>query len=255
MENRSGAPVALTIVGSGRAGSSIAAAVRQVGIDVTVVGRTFGPEAISGRCVLLCVPDSEIRAAAAALTPADGPPRAVGHISGATTLGPLAEAGATDGTFSLHPLQTIPEPDTDLTGAHAAVSGSSPEMLALATGLAEAAGMHAFQVREEDRAVYHAAASIASNFLVALEQTAADLLGDIGIEQPREVLAPLVSRTLENWIAAGPDALTGPIARGDRVTVDRHREALAESSPEVLSLYNAMAGRTAALVGAVEVPQ
>ncbi len=153
----------------------------------------------------------------------------------------------------MHPLQTIPGPDTALNGAHAAVSGSSPQMIALATGLAEALGMQAFTVREEDRAVYHAAASIASNFLVALEQSAADLLSGIGIEQPREVLAPLAGRSLENWIAAGPDALTGPIARGDQATVDRHREALADRSPDALSFYDVLAERTAALARPVEV--
>jgi predicted short-subunit dehydrogenase-like oxidoreductase (DUF2520 family) len=253
MENRSGAPAALTIVGSGRAGSSIAAAAGRSGIEVIAAGRDFGPDEVSGHCVLLCVPDAEIAAAAAKIQQFGASPYAVGHVSGATRLGPLSGAGPAAGTFSMHPLQTIPTPDTDLSGAHAAVSGSTPDMLALATGLAEALGMHPFEVREEDRGSYHAAASIASNFLVALEQTAADLLDRIGVEQPREVLAPLVRRSLENWIAGGPGALTGPIARGDRVTVDRHREALAATAPEMLALYDTMAGRTAALAGASEV--
>jgi predicted short-subunit dehydrogenase-like oxidoreductase (DUF2520 family) len=253
MENQSGAPAALTIVGPGRAGNSIAAAARSAGIDVAVAGRSFEADAVSRRCVLLCVPDSEIPSAVAALVATGGTPDALGHVSGATTLEPLAGAGTSAGTFSMHPLQTIPRPDTDLAGAHAAVSGSSPEMISLATGLAGSIGMHAFHVREPDRAVYHAAASIASNFLVTLEQSAADLLAGIGVDQPRDVLAPLVSRSLENWIAAGPDALTGPIARGDRVTVDRHREALRDRSPGLVTLYDALAERTTALVTAVEV--
>lgn len=253
MENQSGAPVALTIVGPGRAGSSIAAAARSAGVDVSVVARSFETDLLSGRCVLLCVPDSEIAVAAAALRAAGATPAVLGHVSGATTLEALAAADATVGTFSMHPLQTIPDPDTDLTDCHAAVSGSSPEMLSFATGLAQSIGMHPFHVPESDRAVYHAAATVASNFLIALEQSAADLLTGIGIDQPREVLAPLVNRSLDNWIAAGPDALTGPIARGDRVTVERHREALGGSAPGLLPLYDALAECTTALASPVEV--
>jgi predicted short-subunit dehydrogenase-like oxidoreductase (DUF2520 family) len=110
--------------------------------------------------------------------------------------------------------------------------------------------MEPFEVAEEDRATYHAAASIASNFLIALEESAAGLLGDIAVERPREVLAPLVRRSLENWIEHGPAALTGPIARGDVVTVERHRDALRRSDPGLLAMYDAMAERTSLIAGA-----
>ncbi len=107
--------------------------------------------------------------------------------------------------------------------------------------------MRPFELPEERRAAYHAAASIASNLLVALEESSAELLERIGVEDARELLAPLVLRTAANWAERGPEALTGPIARGDAATVERHRAALRESAPELLPLYEALADRAAEL--------
>ena len=89
--------------------------------------------------------------------------------------------------------------------------------------------MRPFEIPEERRAAYHAAASIASNFLVALEESAAGLLAEAGAPDARELLAPLVLRTAANWSERGAAALTGPIARGDEATVARHLEALRET--------------------------
>jgi predicted short-subunit dehydrogenase-like oxidoreductase (DUF2520 family) len=107
--------------------------------------------------------------------------------------------------------------------------------------------MRPFELADEQRAAYHAAACIASNFLVALEESAVDLLGAAGIDEPRELLAPLVLRTAANWSERGPASLTGPIARGDERTVERHLEALTTSAPELLPLYRTLAERTMAL--------
>jgi predicted short-subunit dehydrogenase-like oxidoreductase (DUF2520 family) len=173
----------------------------------------------------------------------------VGHVSGATTLDALAparERGAE--TFSLHPLQTILDGSADLTGAPGAVSGSSAAALRLAERLAGRLGMRPFEVPEERRAAYHAAASIASNLLVALEESSAELLDRIGIEDARELLAPLVLRTAANWAERGPEALTGPIARGDEATVARQRAAVEERTPELLALWDALEGSTRELV-------
>jgi len=128
-------------------------------------------------------------------------------------------------------------------GAGAAVAGSTPAARAFAEQLAADLGMTAIEVPDEDRAAYHAAASIASNFLVTLEAAAEQLLG-----HDREVLAPLVRATVENWAALGPErALTGPIARGDEATVARQRAAVAERTPELLPLFDTMADATRAL--------
>ena len=109
--------------------------------------------------------------------------------------------------------------------------------------------MSPFEVAEERRAAYHAAAAIASNFLVALEESAAELLDSCGVDDARELLAPLVLRTAANWAEHGPEALTGPIARGDEATVARHLAALAEADPDLLDLYRTLAERTAAVAG------
>ena len=233
----------IAIVGAGRAGSSIAAAARGAGLEVDIGSRELVPGGAS--IVLLCVPDDAIRDACRALAPSLAPDTLVGHVSGATGLGALssaAEAGCE--TFSLHPLQTIPTTETDLAGAPCAIAASSPRGAAMAHELAERLAMRPFDVPEEGRAAYHAAASMASNFLIALEESAAQLMRSAGIEDPREVLAPLVLRTAANWADSGAAALTGPIARGDEETVALHLDALAETAPELRPLYEALAQRT-----------
>lgn len=196
------------------------------------------------RVVLLCVPDAEIAAAAACVPP--GP--LVGHCSGATTLAPLAPHEA----FSLHPLMTVPEGARGAStfgGAGAAVAGSSPHALATARALAERLGMAPVTIDDEDRAAYHAAASMASNFLVALEGAAEELLATTGAD--RKLLVPLVRATVESWATLGPErALTGPIARGDQETVARQRAAIADRAPHLLELFDALAATTRDLAGA-----
>jgi len=239
-------PETLAILGDGRAGGSIAAAARNAGMEVSVHGRNGGIG--DARTVLICVPDAAIREVCERIAPALRPGTRAGHVSGATGLDALAAASsAGSDTFSLHPLQTIPTPRTDLAGALCAISGSSAEVLAFAHSLAQSLGMQPFEVPEEGRAAYHAAASMASNFLVALEESAVGLLDAAGVANSREVLAPLVLRTAANWVDAGAGALTGPIARGDLETVARHLDALSEKAPELRPTYEALAERTAAL--------
>jgi predicted short-subunit dehydrogenase-like oxidoreductase (DUF2520 family) len=223
------------VVGPGRMGSAIAAALRAAGFEVT------GPLGRGERCppqtdcVLLCVPDAEIGNAARAVTP--GP--LVGHVSGATTLAPLAPHEA----FSMHPLMTVP---AAFEGAGAAIAGSSDRALDTARALAEALGMRPFEIADADRAAYHAAASMASNYVVALEDAAERLLATTGAS--RELLIPLVRATVENWARDGASALTGPVARGDEQTVARQREAVADRTPELLSLFDALTDSTRELV-------
>jgi predicted short-subunit dehydrogenase-like oxidoreductase (DUF2520 family) len=134
-----------------------------------------------------------------------------------------------------------------LAGAGCAVDGSTPRALATAEALAARLGMLATRVAGEDRAAYHAAASIASNFLVTLEGAAERLAATAGVE--RALLAPLVRAAVENWAARGAEeALTGPIARGDEATVARQREAVAERTPDLLPLWDAMVDATRAVV-------
>ena len=239
----------LVIVGTGRAGSSIARAARAAGIDVHRAGREDVLDACRrAEAALLCVPDASIPDVAEVVAGAVPPLRFVGHVSGASGLDALSAAGcAGAATFSLHPLQTLPDGNSDLGGAACAVAGSTAEATGLAEALARALGLRPFAVAEEHRAAYHAAAAIGSNFLVAVMESANELLDRIGVEAGRELLAPLVLRTAANCAERGPAALTGPIARGDGATVERHRAAIAHAAPELLELYDVLAERTGAI--------
>jgi predicted short-subunit dehydrogenase-like oxidoreductase (DUF2520 family) len=241
----------LAVIGRGRVGGAIARAGAAAGVDLEAAGRDDALRVAAGaEAALLCVPDDAIADACATIAGAVPPLRFIGHVSGATKLDALSaatERGAQ--AFSLHPLQTVPDGATDLTGAPCAIAGSSAEAVELARALAEHLGMRPFEVPEEHRAAYHAAASVASNFLVALQESAADLLSATGVEDARELLAPLVLRTAANWSERGGDALTGPIARGDTETVRSHLTALDELAPELVPLYEALAERTRAVGG------
>jgi predicted short-subunit dehydrogenase-like oxidoreductase (DUF2520 family) len=225
--------VTTTVIGRGRLGSALAAALH----TGEPLGR--GSDGAGAEVVLLCVPDGEIAAAAASVAPG----RLVGHCSGATTLAPLAPHEA----FSLHPLMTVPAEGAVFAGATCAIAGSTPRALAAAQALADELGMTAVEIADEDRAAYHAAASMASNFLVTLQAAAEEVLASAGAD--RQLLVPLVRAAVENWATLGPErALTGPIARGDEETVERQRAAVAERAPHLLPLFDSLAEATRELV-------
>jgi predicted short-subunit dehydrogenase-like oxidoreductase (DUF2520 family) len=233
------ARIRIAIVGRGRLGTAIATALSD-DPAYELQGRLPRGAAPTGSdVVLLCVPDGEI-AAVAALIPI-GP--AVGHCSGATGLEPLARHAH---AFSLHPLMTVTASGAHFAGAGAAVAGRTEHARGVATELARALGMHPFAVADGDRVAYHAAASIASNFLITLEAAAERLAATAGVD--RDALIPLVRATVENWASLGAErALTGPVARGDTQTVERQRAAVAERTPELLALFDALADATRAL--------
>lgn len=226
----------IAIVGRGRLGTALSAALRSAARTVDgPLGRDADPR--DSGVVLLCVPDAEIAAAARSLTPRPG--RLVGHCSGATGLDVLAAHEA----FSLHPLMTVPDGGATFDGAGCAIAGSTPRALEAARDLAGTLRMRAYEIADEDRAAYHAAASIASNFLVTLEGAAERLLKTAGAD--RELLVPLVRAAVENWAERGAaESLTGPIARGDEATVARQRAAVEERTPELTELFDALADAT-----------
>jgi predicted short-subunit dehydrogenase-like oxidoreductase (DUF2520 family) len=200
----------ITVIGAGRAGSAIAARLRERGIAVRN----------DGELRLLCVPDRAIAEVARSIEP--GP--WVAHVSGGT---PLAALEPHARRFSVHPLQTftLARGPEQLDGAWAAVTAADEDARARALWLAETLGLRPFGLSDETRATYHAGASIASNFLVTLYRAASALLAEAGA--PPEALVPLMTRTIENGFE-----LTGPISRGDWETVDRHRAALRGSGFE-----------------------
>jgi predicted short-subunit dehydrogenase-like oxidoreductase (DUF2520 family) len=235
-------------VGAGRLGTALAAALSAAGVHVA---GPLGRAATLPRdtdAVLLTVPDEQIAVAAAAL-PDDRPGLLVGHCSAATTLAALAGREA----FSLHPLMTVTEQGASFAGVTAAIAGSTARARATAQALAHALGMRPIDVADEDRAAYHAAASVAANFLVTLEGLAERLAASAGIG--REPLVALVRASVENWAAGGASsALTGPIARGDEQTVRRQREAVAARCPEDLELFDALTDATRRLAAARMAP-
>ncbi len=248
----------IALVGPGRAGGALCLALaRQGDRVVSVAGRTsddLSTRAVAERfdaagvdaaapgagadLVVLAPPDRVLAEVAGTIAPGLEPGTIVVHLSGAHGLGVLAAAteerpGVTAG--ALHPLQTLPSIETGadrLAGSWAAVAGGSA-VAAIATDL----GMHPFEVTDERRAGYHAAACVASNHLVALLGQVDRLAAFVGV--PREAFEPLVRASVEHAFALGPArALTGPVARGDAATVAAHLAAIPD---EERRAYRAMA--------------
>lgn len=216
------------VVGTGRAGSAIAARLAERGVSVQS-GRQTTDDA---DLVLLAVPDSAIPEVAQRVP--IGPWLA--HVSGATSLAALEPHQR---RFSVHPLQTLslergPE---QLDGAWAAITFETDDARRAAEWLASTLALRAFPLADADKPLYHAGAAIASNFLVTLYRAAARLLEES--DAPPEALVPLMQRTIENGFA-----LTGPIARGDWSTVEAHLRALDERAPDLVPLYRALAEAT-----------
>lgn len=233
----------IAVIGAGRLGGVLTRALRTAGFRV--LGPLRRDQAMpSADIALLCVPDAAIAAVSFVARPHA---RLVGHVSGATALD--------DVDFSIHPLQTFTGCETPdvFHGIGAAIAGRTDEGLATAEQLARALGARAFAVDEAHRATYHVAASFASNFVLTVLDTAEHLISEAGVpaDEARDLLAPLVRRTVDNWAATGARAaLTGPIVRGDTATVERQRAA----SGEFQDLFEALADATRAVAAREEKP-
>jgi predicted short-subunit dehydrogenase-like oxidoreductase (DUF2520 family) len=209
------------IIGPGRAGTSLALALTNVGWDVApMLGRRDDvTDAAAGvQLLVLATPDDVISEVAAEVRPV--PSTVVAHLSG--SLG-LAALGDHPRKAAFHPLVSLPTPEVGakrLIGAWYAVAGD-----VLADKVVAALGGRAFAVDDDDRALYHAAAAIASNHLVALMGQVERLAGRVDV--PFEAYHDLARSTLDNVAKLGPrKALTGPAARGDQATLRRHLRAL-----------------------------
>ena len=199
--------------------------------------------------IILAVRDDAIRPLAGVLADAGtiGSQQVVLHLSGVhgqEALGPLVGSRAALG--SLHPLQTISDPERAaerLKGAWAAVEGM-PRAVEAAERLAQDVGLRPFRIASQAKPMYHAGAVFASNYFVVVEAVAQRLLRHAGLTDAEawQALRPLVEGTLENLARLGPlGALTGPVARGDEATVRRHVEALTQDDA---ALYRVL-GRAA----------
>jgi predicted short-subunit dehydrogenase-like oxidoreductase (DUF2520 family) len=220
------------IIGPGRAGRSLAAALEGTPWVVTDLLGRDGPvdRAADGVDLLvIATPDRAVAPVAAAVAPGNA---VVAHLAGSLGLDVLSPH---DRRASIHPLVSMPSPEIGaarLRGAWYAVAGDP-----LAADLVAALDGTAVRVADEHRARYHAAACIAANHLVALFGQVERAAGPTGV--PLEAYLDLARGTLDNIAALGPRAaLTGPAARGDEATLAAHRAALPAGERE---LYDVLA--------------
>ncbi|MDQ0240885.1 Rossmann-like and DUF2520 domain-containing protein [Arthrobacter bambusae] len=261
------------IIGAGKVGAVLGAALR--GAEHAVVGVSAVSEASRERAesllpgvpileiqeiverselVLLAVPDDALGELVSGLAKLGAwqPGQLVAHTSGRFGVGilkPVRAAGAIP--LALHPAMTFTGMSLDLTRLMDCTFGVTADaaMLPIAQALVVEMGAEPVAIAEADRTLYHAALAHSSNHMVTLVAQSSQLLRDIGVDAPERMLGPLLRATLENALASGESALTGPVARGDVGTVAAHAEALKEydggAGGDVLAAYRAMARATA----------
>jgi len=252
------------VVGTGRVGAVIGAALRRSGHDVVAVtavseasrdrAEAFLPEAdvvgaaeVCARStfVLFAVPDDALADLVSGLATLGAFQRGqlVAHVSGRHGLGVFAPAVGTL-PMALHPVQTFTGTSLDLDRLSGIAWGvtAPDELRPIAEAIVLELGGEPVWVRDEDRPLWHAALAHAANHLVTLVASAEDLLRRAGAEDPGRVLQPLLTAALDGALRRGDAALTGPVSRGDAGTVAAHLAALPE---EVRPSYRAMARLTA----------
>lgn len=210
------------------------------------------PEQVVARAdlVLLTVPDDALPALVSGLAATgvqlDG--RLVLHASGRhglAVLDPAVRAGALP--LALHPVMTFtgrPDDADRMNGICFGVT-APPQLRPVAEALVMEMGGEPVFIAEDQRGLYHAGLASAANHLTTLVASASDLLHDAGVPDPARMLGPLLFAALENALAFGDLALTGPVARGDAQTVAAHVEVIAAHAPQALAAYLALARLTA----------
>ena len=219
----------IRIVGArGRVGSAVNARLSERGLDL---------DSPAPQLVLLCVPDRAIAEVAAET----GLGPWIAHVSGATPLDALEPHVR---RFSVHPLQSFSKArgPEQLDGAWGAVTAESDDARAVGRWLAETLGLRPFDLADDARSAYHAGAAMASNYLVTLRAAARSLLEAAGA--PPDALDPLIRGVQDTHFE-----LTGPIARGDWETVERHLAVIRAERPELEELYRVLAEATAVVAG------
>lgn len=195
--------------------------------------------------IVIAVADDAIDAVVADLA-LSGPAPFVFHVSGRSGVAPLAPlAGQGALTAAVHPVMTFtghPAHEVErMAGARFAVTASSDQALALAHRVVACLKGVAVNIPEAQRALYHAALCHAANHLVTLLAGSQRALAAAGVEEPSALLAPLVRAALENSLAHGFSALSGPLLRGDGQTIGNHLAAMAQDCPQLAPAYRAMA--------------
>lgn len=263
-------PLRVGVVGCGRVGSVLGAALAGAGHLVTGVSAvsqasqdraaTLLPgvpvvaveEVVDGAdLVLVTTPDDQIASLVAGFAAVGllDRPRIVMHAAGALGLDVLAPVTAAGGlAIALHPAMTFGGEARDLdrlVGTIVAVT-ASPEASAVGQSLVLDMGAEPMVLAEADRAAYHAALTHASNHTITVVTQAMEILRGRGVEDPGRLLRPIMEATVDNVLQKADRALTGPVSRGDAGTVRAHREALQGESEPIRNAYLAMARATAA---------
>ena len=260
----------ITLVGPGRAGTALALAARAAGHEIAGVAARrrgaaadaaallgsnallIGEDLPSSDLAVLATRDDAIGRVAEELAGSVGDVAAVVHLSGlapAEALSPIAAAGVPTGSF--HPLQSLPTPEAgaaSLAGSWVAVTAGDDGLRGTLHDLAGSIGAVPFDLADESKALYHAAASASANFPLVALVIAADLFEEAGV--PFAAAGPLVDAVVANAFSMGPRAaLTGPVARGDVATVAAQLDAVAGRAPEHVAAYRHQVMRLAALTG------
>lgn len=229
----------LRIIGNGRAGGALALALEDRGWivrDRRGRGDAVHDAAQGVDLLVISTPDASIADVAGSVRPSTDGTTVVAHLAGSLGLDVLRAAGHRRVT-AIHPLVSLPDAALGarrLVGAWFAVAGDP-----MGAQVVAALDGRSFSVADEDRAAYHAAACIASNHTVALLGQVERISASIGV--PMDGYLDLVRATVENVAQLGaPAALTGPAARGDWGTIERHREALGALGPDEVAMYDAM---------------
>ena len=211
----------IALIGAGRAGSSFSLALRRVGHNVQLLSHDELSALGSPDLILLCVPDDAIANVAAQIAISDE--YVVAHVAGSRTLDVLAPHRRVG---SLHPLMALPDAEDGaerLIGAPYCVAGDD-----LVRSVAASLEGRIITLADSQRTVYHAAAVVASNHLVALLGHVQTLAESIGLTL--DDFLPLARQSLRDVATLGPDeALTGPASRGDMATIDAHLAAIPEN--------------------------
>ena len=198
--------------------------------------------------IFITSPDDVIAPIAASLKWHSG--QSVVHCSGAASLdilAPAREDGANTG--AMHPLQTfagVSQAIDNIPGSTFGIEANEP-LFSILRDMAVALEGNYIKLEPGDKVLYHAAAVLSCNYLITLVKLSTDLLKSLGMdpEQATQALMPLLKGTLNNISNIGiPECLTGPIARGDTGTINKHISALKQSSPEALSAYLEMGLQT-----------
>ena len=263
------AKLRIGLIGSGRVGVPMAAALGRAGhrvVATTAISQKSKERVgamLSGVLVkkphdvsegvdllLLAVPDDVLPELVSGLvsTGAITPGQMVVHTSGrygVDVLTPVLSASALP--MAIHPVMTFTGTSVDIQRMVGAPFGvTAPEqLLPIAQALVVDLGGEPVVIPEEKRAAYHAALAWSSNFLATVVNQGKEMVADLGVENPSFLLAPLLSATLDNALRYGDSAMTGPISRGDAATVQAHLDVLSRTSPAARSAYLAMARLTA----------